>query len=350
MKKVVRVLGIIILIPVALLILALAASLVISPPRGGRDIAAQMEIPYPALVAHRGASYLAPEATAPAYLLAREIGADYLEADLQRTADGVIIAFHDDTLARTTDAARIFPGRENEFVETFTYEELLELDAGSWYNEAFPERARSMYSGLKILTLEELIDIVEAGGNNPGLYLETKSADRHAGYEEEIVEILRHRGWIDSVPTPASPDRAAVDSVGAALVNTAAGPARVIFQSFYPESIDRLQQLAPDVPRVLLISREIAAAEGWDALLEQASATANGIGPVGFESWPWIVGSAHRAGLVVHPYTINAAWQMKLLSFFGADGFFTDRSDLAVEVLKKGGPVDLGIIFARIGY
>ncbi len=350
MKKIGRVLGFIILIPVALLILALVASLIVSPPGGGRDIAARIDVPYPAVVAHRGASYLAPEATGPAYYLARDIGADYLEADLQRTADGVIIVFHDDTPVRTTDAALVFPGRENDLIETFTYDELLQLDAGSWFNEAFPDLARSSYAGLNILTLDELIDIIEAGGNNPGLYLETKSADRHAGYEETIVEILQNRGWVDNAPGLAAPDTAANEAVGAVSVNTAAGPARVVFQSFYPESIVRLQQLAPDVPRVLLVSQEIAAAEGWDTLMEQASTTANGIGPVGYASWPWIVGSAHRAGLIVHPYTINAAWQMKLLSFFGADGFFTDRSDLALETLNKGGPVDLEAIFARFGY
>ncbi|MEW5785602.1 MAG: glycerophosphodiester phosphodiesterase family protein [Bacillota bacterium] len=350
MRKVLRMLGIAILIPVVLVLLVLAASAVISPPAGGKKIAREIEIPYRALVAHRGASFIAPEATEPAYLMAREMGADYLEADLQRTADGVIVVFHDDTLERTTNVATVFPERKNDLLETFTYEELLELDTGSWFNETFPELARNTYVNLNIITLEELLDIAESGSNNPGLYLETKSADRQAGYEEQIVEILRKRGWLDGTAAIANPNDALNKAVGAPTVNTASGPARVIFQSFYPGSIARLKQLAPDVPRVLLISQETESEQGWSNLLEQAAADAQGIGPVGYLGWPWKVGPAHRAGLIVHPYTINAAWQMKLLTFFGADGFFSDQTAIALEALGKGKIVDVEAIFNRIGY
>jgi len=207
MKKLLRILGLIVLIPVGLLFLLIVVMSIISPPRGGKKTAAALQVPYPAVVAHRGLSGLAPEATLPAYLLARECGADYLEADLQRTADGVIIVFHDDTPARTTNAARVFPGRENDPIGSFTYAELTELDAGSWFNEAFPELARAAYAGLKILTLDELIDIAEGGNNNPGLYLETKAPSSYPGIEAQIVEILRARGWIGGpAPKPAPPD------------------------------------------------------------------------------------------------------------------------------------------------
>jgi glycerophosphoryl diester phosphodiesterase len=351
MKKLLRILGLIVLIPVGLLFLLIVVMSIISPPRGGKKTAAALQVPYPAVVAHRGLSGLAPEATLPAYLLARECGADYLEADLQRTADGVIIVFHDDTPARTTNAARVFPGRENDPIGSFTYAELTELDAGSWFNEAFPELARAAYAGLKILTLDELIDIAEGGNNNPGLYLETKAPSSYPGIEAQIVEILRARGWIGGpAPKPAPPDPSLNAAVGAPSVNVAATPARVIFQSFDPASVARLKELAPDAPRVLLVSQEIAAEKGWAALVEQAAATAQGIGPVGYLGWPWNIGPAHRAGLVVHVYTINESWQFKLLSRFGSDGFFTDRSDRAVELLGRGGPLDVGAVFRRIGY
>jgi hypothetical protein len=86
----------------------------------GRALSEAAGIPWPAVIAHRGASHDAPEETAPAYLTARELGADYLEADLQRTRDGVLVALHDDTLERTTDVAKVFPGREKEPVSRFT--------------------------------------------------------------------------------------------------------------------------------------------------------------------------------------------------------------------------------------
>src|SRR5690625_2904354 len=126
-----RVLGLILAIPVALLLVAAIASVVMSPPGGGKRIAADLHLPHRAVIAHRGASNLAPESTLPAYLLAREMNVDYLEADLQQTADGVIVVFHDDTLAEKTNVAEVFPGREHDLIETFTYDELMQLDARS---------------------------------------------------------------------------------------------------------------------------------------------------------------------------------------------------------------------------
>ncbi|EPM99942.1 glycerophosphodiester phosphodiesterase, partial [Pseudomonas syringae pv. actinidiae ICMP 18804] len=73
---------------------------------------------------HRGASFDAPEETIPAYTLARDLGADYLEMDIQRTKDGVLIALHDDVLERTTNIAQVFPTRVKDPVSTFTLAEL----------------------------------------------------------------------------------------------------------------------------------------------------------------------------------------------------------------------------------
>jgi len=60
-------------------------------------------------IGHRGASGYAPEHTIPAYDLALEQGADYIEIDLQMTADGVLVAMHDDTLDRTATAPEGVP-------------------------------------------------------------------------------------------------------------------------------------------------------------------------------------------------------------------------------------------------
>ncbi|MGV8378035.1 glycerophosphodiester phosphodiesterase family protein, partial [Pseudomonas aeruginosa] len=68
-----------------------------------------------------------PEETAAAYLLARDLGADYLEADVQRSRDGVLVALHDDTLERTTDVAEVFPERAKDPVSSFTLAELKRL-------------------------------------------------------------------------------------------------------------------------------------------------------------------------------------------------------------------------------
>ena len=89
-------------------LLFLGVGAVIYGRTGGKELAERLGVPRPAIIAHRGASYFAPEETAPAYLLAREMGVDYLELDLQRTKDGVLIALHDDDLRRTTNVAGCF--------------------------------------------------------------------------------------------------------------------------------------------------------------------------------------------------------------------------------------------------
>lgn len=92
---------------------------------------------------------------------ARNIGADYIECDLQKTKDGVILALHDESLLRTTDVEVVYPSRQNDYVSAFTYDELLKLDIGSWFNEANPEQARSSFVGLDILTLDDVLMIAE---------------------------------------------------------------------------------------------------------------------------------------------------------------------------------------------
>ncbi len=328
MSKILRIAGIVLAV---VILLPLLLSMLLSPPGGGRAAAKAQGIPYPAVVAHRGASWYAPEETAPAYLLAREIGADYLELDLQRTRDGVLIAFHDDTLERTTNVAEVFPGRETQTIDRFAWYELQRLDAGSWFNERYPDRARESFVGAKIMRLDEVIDIAEGGEHKPGIYIETKSPEQFPGIEEELIEALSKRGWLHT----SNPER---------------GRGSVILQSFSKDSVAELKRVAPEVPRVYLIDEEMAADEGFDNLLDQAAELGHGVGPVGYLGFPWHTGAVHRRGLVVHHYTINTSMQMRLLNFFGSDGFFTDRPDLLLVFYGRTQPMDLEQLFRKIGY
>ena len=279
------------------------------------------------IIAHRGASYLAPEETRPAYLLARELGADYLELDVQRSKDGVLIAFHDGDLSRTTNVAQVFPGRANEPIGQFTYSELQSLDAGSWFNSRFPSRARASFSNLKILKLEEVEAIAQAGSR---LYLETKSAHLYPGIEKQIVELLKaSAGWIS--------DQAGAD--------------RLIFQSFEPESLAKLEVLAPRVPKVLLADDLMIREWGWLGLLEKHKELAAGIGPsVDWLAQPWRIFQAHKAGLLVHAWTIDRAWEMRLLDWCGADGIFTNRCELALKLFGRLENFDLEQSWNKIQY
>ena len=146
-------------------------------------------VPKYAVMAHRGSTFWAPEETESAWRWAREMGVDYLESDLQCTKDGVILANHDDNLKRTTNIENVYgelvpEGRKDFYMRhgmteaqaeelvkkdkasfrpyyamSYMYEELLALDAGTWFNESSLEQARPAFSEQKqyISTLEDQI-------------------------------------------------------------------------------------------------------------------------------------------------------------------------------------------------
>ena len=123
--------------------------------------AVQSYMPDNAVIAHRGTVYWAPELTESAFRWARNTGADYVELDVQRSKDGVLIIMHDRTFKRTTDVDLKFPGRETHPVDSFTYEEIMRLDAGSPFNIKRPEQARSSFKGQDVLVFEDVFRICE---------------------------------------------------------------------------------------------------------------------------------------------------------------------------------------------
>jgi len=92
------------------------------------------------ICAHRGARSIAPENTLLALEKSRRCGADLWETDVQVTADGALVLFHDRTLDRTTDIVTmpVFSDRRPWNLAEFTLAELQKLDAGSWFLQSDP--------------------------------------------------------------------------------------------------------------------------------------------------------------------------------------------------------------------
>ena len=120
-------------------------------------------------IAHRGASYLAPENTVASAKLAWELGADAVEVDVHLTKDNRVIVIHDKDTKRTCD------GKTNLSIAQTPSILLRDLDAGSWKGEEF--------KGEKLPFLSEIIETVPAGKT---LVVEIK-----AGGDEIIPEIRR---------------------------------------------------------------------------------------------------------------------------------------------------------------
>ena len=128
----------------------------------------------PALLAHRGASMLAPENTLAAAELANEYEALGFETDLLISLDGVPFLMHDETLARTTNIAEVFPDRVNEPASNFTIAELKQLNAGLWFIQSDPYNTISdgyvsqaqlaVNQGQSIPTLAEALTYLEGKG------------------------------------------------------------------------------------------------------------------------------------------------------------------------------------------
>ncbi|XP_068456543.1 glycerophosphodiester phosphodiesterase domain-containing protein 5-like isoform X2 [Clinocottus analis] len=89
--------------------------------------------PAPALFGHRGAPMLAPENTMMSFERAVEAGCDGLETDVTISVDGVPFLMHDRTLRRTTDIHQVFPNWKDASAAMFTWTELEELNAGTWF-------------------------------------------------------------------------------------------------------------------------------------------------------------------------------------------------------------------------
>jgi glycerophosphoryl diester phosphodiesterase len=303
----------------------------------------------PIVIAHRGASGERPEHTLAAYELGAHQGADYIEPDLVSTSDGELVARHENEISGTTDVAERpeFAGRRATktidgkpatgwFTEDFTLAEVKTLRARERIPDLRPANAE--HDGrYEIPTFQEVIDL--AARLSVGIYPETKHPSYHRSIglplEPGLVAALRHNGLDHDA-------------------------ARVFVQSFEAGSLRTLRaQLA--VPLVQLLGPRAATGPGdLAAIAEYADA----IGPskllivprdeAGASLAPArLVEDAHRANLLVHPYTFrreNAFLPAELRSgddpaapgdlaaelrqFFalGVDGVFADFPELAVSV------------------
>jgi glycerophosphoryl diester phosphodiesterase len=317
-----------------------------------KELSKKYRIPYPAIMAHRGLSYYAPEETLPAYLLALEIGEDlYLEADIQRTKDGVLVCFHDDDLKRTTNIKDVFPDKIDAGIGDLTYKELLQLDLGSWFNEKFPDRARASFKGLKIFTLEELVNLAKTKPTL-GLYLETKSPQKYPGIEKELVLLLYKMGWIDS--EQINPQLLKEKKINLKDKEISSSTySKVIFQSFEIESLKLLKEYAPGVPRVYLVDEDMQKKYGgFSKLVEMAKSVDAHLGPIGYMGYPWNIRRSLANDILTHHYTINEKYQMRLLRIFGSSGIFTDKANVALQYFfpEKYPKIDVEELFKKIQF
>ncbi|AUH00714.1 glycerophosphoryl diester phosphodiesterase [Prodigiosinella confusarubida] len=163
------------------------------------------------LIAHRGASTLAPENTLAAMCKAAEMGAKWLEVDVKLSRDRHPVIIHDDKVDRTTNG--------QGYVAGLTFEQIRSLDARATFGSAF--------AGIRIPSLQELIECVLE--LDVGLQLELKPT---AGDDIETAEISLN---ILKTLWPANREQLFISSFSIRAIHAAA-------------------RLLPDVPRAFAVS------------------------------------------------------------------------------------------------
>ena len=323
------------------------------------------------VIGHRGAPAYRPEHTIASYTLAIEMGADYIEPDLVSTKDHQLVARHENDIGGTTDVAtRGFDDRRTTktidslvhantwFTEDFTLAELKTLRAVERLPDIRP--ANTAFNGLfEIPTFQEVIDLAKQ--HDVGIYPETK-----------------HPSYFDSIGL--SLEEPLLAALRRNRLNRRSSP--VFIQSFEVSNLKELSTKTK-VPLVQLIDAAGAPADfvlsgdprTYDDLvtpegLAEIAEYADGIGPDKRRIVPGnlangelgepttLIADAHRAGLVVHPWTFRPENNFLAASFrqgdpssaeylrargdqpaelalyyeLGVDGLFADNPDTAVAV------------------
>lgn len=235
--------------------------------------------------AHRGASMYYPENTMLAFEKALELGATGIETDVQMTEDGVLILIHDELVNRTTN------GRD--FIKNYTYKEIRELDAGSWFRKDF--------KSLKIPSLDELMDLLM--DKNIKLNIELKSnVILYEGIEEKVIERIYKYNMQN----------------------------KVIISSFNHYALKKCKEISPEIKIGLL----------YVAGLYEPEKYAKRLGAEALHPYFYAVNNAEiiknikKSGLMLNPYTVDAESYMKFFLHEGVDGIITNYPDKLNKILE----------------
>ena len=237
----------------------------------------------PVIFAHRGLNRVAPENTLPAFHAAADAGVEWMETDVDLSADGVPVIMHDSTLHRTTN----LQGRLN----AHSWEELRRADAGSWFS---PE-----YAGTRLPTLTQLVDLVNQRGLNLNLELKPHESGK-AGTVSLIETVIAELGRLH-------PERG------------------VIVSSFSPLTLYHFHERAPLYPLGMLWE-DATLGPDWKSVLEMVGATHAHIEDR--SATPEVVGDLREAGFGVNVWTVNDPQRAQDLFRWGCTGVFSDVADV----------------------
>ncbi len=247
----------------------------------------------PWCIAHRGARSEAPDNTRSAFMRALDYPIDGIELDVQMSADGVPVLYHDKTLERT--------GGGRRRVADLTWSELQQLDWGGWFHPDFSREP--------LMTLEQLLPLLN---RIPRLLVEIKS------HPSEQADGHVHRLTEKTIAMMTQPQYAAWQD-------------RLFVLSFDAQVLSLAHKLAPHLKTVLNLSgpESYEAAEQLDYLwaIDVNIARLN----------KDLVQSARRRSLKIISYTLNGPRQVAKALRLGIDAVISDRPGWLTRHLGRSG-------------
>ncbi|MCK4381147.1 MAG: glycerophosphodiester phosphodiesterase [Candidatus Lokiarchaeota archaeon] len=233
------------------------------------------------IIAHRGASNIAPENTLKAFKKAIELKADFIEFDVLETKDGKIVVCHDEEISKLTG--------QHGFIRELTLQELKTFDFGE---------------GEKIPSFEELIEVTK-GKINLNCEVIVK------GISNKVIKILKKYDLTDSV----------------------------IISSFKREELLRFQKIDPTVKLAYLDHNNYEMPCSWDKkeewiqfCIDNQLYAINPFYPLVNQQF---VDLAHSNNIKVFPFTVDSGPAMRKLIKFGVDGIITNDVEKVRELLNR---------------
>ena len=247
------------------------------------------------IIAHRGASFDAPENTLSSFNLAWEQNADAIEGDFFLTKDQQIVCIHDAKTKRTSG--------EEHLVSATNFDDLRKLDVGSWKN--------SRFKGEKIPTLAEVLQTVPA---NKQIYIEIKCGP-------EIVPFM--------IPV---------------LEKSGCRPEQMIVISFDQNVVAATRKQIPGIKAYWLAGfRQNKETKAFEPSLDSMVATAKSIQATGLDLQAQrdvltenFIQRLRKEQLEFHIWTVNDPADARHFQSLGVESITTDRpAFLRAELAKK---------------
>lgn len=252
----------------------------------------------PLIVAHRGASAVAPENTLAAFRLAWELGADLIEGDVHLSKDGRVVIHHDESTAAT--AGVDLP------IASQTFAELQKFDVGAWKDRR--------WAGERIPTIDEALQTVPPG---KGMVIECKCDD------------------VAIVPPLAE-----------AIMASSLRPEQVIIISYHERVLRAMRRRLPRIKRLLIAGFEQPSdsmhALGWAPSAAELIEAAHRAGADGVDLQAnsdvinrSFVRALRDAALEFHVWTVNDDALAHHMIDLGVDSVTTDRPDWLRRIVMR---------------